>query len=145
MCGPDHLTVRRRLRFARRHQNTTQEVNAMFIDIRALDFDLTDAIRRHVESRVESALGAVTRQVLTVTARLEDVNAGRGGIDKRCRLVAALRRDGLIVAEATHADLYAAVDEAADRLRRSALRFVERKVTRSRKLPRRARPALVGT
>ena len=38
----------------------------MFIDTRAIDFPMTDAILRHVESRVESALGPVARWV-TVT------------------------------------------------------------------------------
>ena len=73
----------------------------MLIDTRAIDFALTDAIQRHVESRVEAALGVVARWVVGVTARLEDINADRGGIDKRCRLVAALRRRGVVVAEAT--------------------------------------------
>ena len=109
----------------------------MFIDTRAIDFPLTDAILRHVESRVESALGPVARWVMTVTARLEDVNAVRGGVDKRCRLVAALRRRGVVVAEATDADLYAAVDEAGSRIRRSALRAVTRRVPRERKDPQR--------
>lgn len=109
----------------------------MFIETRAIDFLLTDAILRHVESRVESALGPVTRWVMTVTARLEDVNASRGGVDKRCRLVAALRRRGIVVAEATDADLYAAVDEASSRIRRSALRAVTRRGPRERKDPQR--------
>ena len=109
----------------------------MPIDTRAIDFALTDAIQRHVESRVEAALGAVARWVVGVTARLEDINADRGGIDKRCRLVAALRRHGVVVAEATHADLYAAVDEAAARIRRSATRAVTRRMPRERKDPQR--------
>ena len=109
----------------------------MFIDTRAIDFPITDAILRHVESRVESALGPVARWVTTVTARLEDVNAVRGGVDKRCRLVVALRRRGVVVAEATDADLYAAVDEAASRMRRSALRAVTRHIPRERKDPQR--------
>jgi ribosome-associated translation inhibitor RaiA len=109
----------------------------VFIDTRAIDFPLTDAILRHVESRVESALGPVARWVMAVTARLEDVNASRGGIDKRCRLVASLRRRGVVVAEATDTDLYAAVDEAAGRIRRSALRALARRVPRERKDPQR--------
>jgi ribosome-associated translation inhibitor RaiA len=79
--------------------------------------------------------------VVGVTARLEDINADRGGIDKRCRLVAALRRRGVVVAEATHADLYAAVDEAAARIRRSATRAVTRRTPRERTDPQRSDPA----
>jgi putative sigma-54 modulation protein len=109
----------------------------MLIDTRAIDFTLTDAIRRHVEARVEAALGPLSRWVIRVTARLEDINADRGGIDKRCRLVVAVRRHGVVVAEATHADLYTAVDEAAARIRRSATRAVMRHVPRGRKGPQR--------
>jgi ribosome-associated translation inhibitor RaiA len=109
----------------------------MFIDTRSLGFPLTDAIRLHVESRVGAALAPVARGVISVTARLADVNAGRGGIDKRCRLVARLRRHGVVVAEATDADLYTAVAEAAARIRRSAVRVLTRHVPRERNDPQR--------
>jgi ribosome-associated translation inhibitor RaiA len=109
-----------------------EEVTAMLIETRAMGFALTDAIQRHVESRVESALGPVSAWVLNVTARVEDVNADRGGIDKRCGLVASLRGRGVAVAGAVNADLYAAVDEAAARLRRSAVRAVKRRTGRER-------------
>jgi ribosome-associated translation inhibitor RaiA len=106
----------------------------MLIETRAIGFPLTDAIRRHVEARVESALGPVAGWVMGVTARVEDVNADRGGIDKRCGLVASLRGGrGAVVAEALNADLYAAVDDAAGRLRRSAVRVVTRPMARERR------------
>ena len=41
------------------------------------------------------------------------------------------------MAEATNADLYVAVDEAAERVRRSALRAVNRHWPRERKNPQR--------
>ena len=116
----------------------------MLIDTRSMGFALTESIRRHVESRVAAALAPAARSVITVTARLEDVNADRGGVDKRCRLVALVRRHGAVVAEATDADLYAAVDEAARRIRRSATRAVKRHVPRERKDPQRP-GALVHT
>jgi len=109
----------------------------MLIDTRSMGFTLTDAIRRHVESRVASALAPVARSVTTVVARLDDVNAHRGGADKRCRLVALVRRHGAVVAEATNADLYAAVDGAAGRIHRAVSRVVKRSVPRERKNPQR--------
>jgi ribosome-associated translation inhibitor RaiA len=109
------------------------EVVHMLIETRAMGFVLTDAIRRHVESRVESALAPVAGWVLNVTARVEDVNADRGGIDKRCGLVACLRGRGVAVVEALNADLYAAIDEAASRLRRASVRSVTRHLARERK------------
>ena len=105
----------------------------MLIDTRTMGFTLTDAILRHVEARVWSALGPFSRWVLKVTVRLEDVNADRGGIDKRCSIVVALRGQQVEVAESTAADLYAAVDEATSRIRRSVVRGTKRHLTRGRK------------
>jgi putative sigma-54 modulation protein len=109
----------------------------MIVDTRAFGFSLTDSLQRHVEARVGSALGPVTRWILTVAARLDDVNANRGGVDKRCRLVVTLRNRATVVTEATDADLYAAVDAAASRLRRAALRVVKRPLARERTDPQR--------
>jgi ribosomal subunit interface protein len=109
----------------------------MFIDARAIGFPLTDAIQRHVESRLESALGPFARSVVKVTARLQDVNASRGGIDKRCSVVVALRRRGVVAVEETHADLYVAVDMVVHRLRRAVKRAVKRRLSRERKDPQR--------
>ena len=109
----------------------------MTIDIRALDFELTRPIRRHVESRVEMALAPVSRWVRGIAARLEDVNAERGGVDKRCRLIVTLRHRGTVVTETTDIDLYAAVDAASSRLRRAVLRAVKRPYARDRRDPQR--------
>ena len=109
----------------------------MLIYTQADNFPLTDAILRHVEARVESALGPFSRWFLKATVRLKDVNADRGGEDKRCRIVVGLRRYGVEVAEATHADLYAAVDAAADRIRRSVRRATKRHLRRERRNPQR--------
>jgi ribosome-associated translation inhibitor RaiA len=105
----------------------------MIIDTRAIGFSLTDAIQRHVEFKVESGLGSSARWILGITARLDDVNANRGGVDKRCRLVINIRGYGVLTVEATHTDLYAAVDEAVVRARRSVMRIVKRHVTLQRK------------
>jgi putative sigma-54 modulation protein len=116
----------------------------VLIDTRAIGFALTDSILRHVESRLDAALRPFAHRVLTVTARLDDVNADRGGADKRCSVVVALRRRGTLVAEATREDLYAAVDEVATRLRRSVKRAVKRRIALERKDPQRP-GALVTT
>jgi ribosome-associated translation inhibitor RaiA len=110
----------------------------MMIVTRALDFSLTPAIRERVESRVRSAMEPVSGRVMIVTARLRDINASRGGVDKRCRLVAGLRKSGVVIAEATDVDLYAAIDRAAGRLRRAVVEATRRQVARDRRIrPRR--------
>lgn len=109
----------------------------MLIDTRAIGFALTDAILSHVEARLGSALGPFSRWVLKATVRLEDINADHGGDDKRCSIVVALRRHGVQIAEATNADLYAAVDESANRIRRSVRRATKRHLGRDRRDPQR--------
>ena len=95
--------------------------------------EMSEAILRHVESRLESALGPFARSVVRITARMQDVNANRGGIDKRCGVVVALRRHGVVTAEVTDQNLYVAVDAVAHRIRRVVKRAVKRHVSRERK------------
>ena len=105
----------------------------MVIDTRGIGFVPTNAILRHVESRATSALRAFSNRVLKATVRLEDVNADHGGVDKRCRLVVALRRRRMEVAEATDADLYRAIDLAFGKLHRAVSRVIQRSSSRERK------------
>ena len=109
----------------------------MLIDTRAIGFTLTDAIVRHVEARLESSLGAFARRIVKVTVRLDDVNGTRGGVDKRCSVVVALRRHGVEIAQAVDADLYRAIDEAARRIRRPVKRAAKSHVGRERRNPQR--------
>lgn len=105
----------------------------MVIDTRALGFALTDSIQAHVESRIKTALGPFKDRLLGVTVRLDDVNAGRGGIDKRCSVVVSIPRHAAVMTEATRANLYTAIDEAVIRVRRSIKRTLKRHVSRERK------------
>ena len=114
-----------------------EATSAMLIDTRAIGFSLTDAIARHAEDRVGSALRPFARRVLKITVRLDDVNGSRGGVDKRCGVVAALRRHGVQVAEAVDADLYRAIDAAAARIRRSVSRAAKSRLARERRDPQR--------
>lgn len=89
----------------------------MRVSICGLSFRLTDALVRHVEDCVEAALGSASGRIHQVTVRLDDTNGLRGGRDKRCRIILWLRHTGVIVAEAIHEDLYAAVEQAAAKAR----------------------------
>jgi ribosome-associated translation inhibitor RaiA len=77
-----------------------------------------------------------------VTARVEDVNADRGGVDKRCQIVAFVNGYGPVVAEVVEPDLYAAIDSAAARLRHSAIRLFRRRIALSRRLSTQRQAAL---
>ncbi len=109
----------------------------MVIEPRAISFGLTEPLRAYVESRVQNALEHHGSGVLRVEVRMADVNGDHGGADKRCNIVAALRRRRVIVAEATCCSLYSAIDAAAAKIGRSVQRVLARHVWHERKGPRR--------
>jgi len=100
----------------------------MQIEIQAVEFDLTDALREHVQRRLHFALSRFEGRVARVIVRLSDLNGPRGGADKNCRL--QIRVHGLpdVIIEDVEADLYVAINRAADR----AARTVERQLRRAR-------------
>jgi ribosome-associated translation inhibitor RaiA len=115
----------------------------MFIDTRAMGFPLTEAIQAHMEMRIEKALGSASPYISRVTARVEDVNAARGGVDKRCQIVVFVNGHEPVVAEVVRTDLYRAIDAAANRIRAGVVRQLRRRLSLSRKLSSRAlQPAL---
>ncbi len=99
----------------------------MQIDIKTHNFPLTDALRSHAERRLRFALTYCDDHIQRVVMRLSDINGPRGGADKRCRLQVVL--DGLpdVVVEDTEADLYVAIDRAADRAGRTLVRKIDRR------------------
>lgn len=104
----------------------------MRLDIRGLNLDLTDAILGHVRDRLRAALDPFAGRVGGVMVRVNDVNGPRGGAaDKRCHLEVNLDGLGTVVVEQSDADLYAAVDRAAARLRQT----IRRQMARNRSLP----------
>jgi putative sigma-54 modulation protein len=104
----------------------------MQIDIQALSFPLTDGLRRHIERRLAFALSARDEQIRRVTVRLTDINGPKGGRDMCCHIQVALNGLPDVVVKDTEADLYTAIDRAADRTARTVTRQVARKLDRER-------------
>ena len=98
----------------------------MQIDVQALGFELTPALRTHTERRLHFALGRSNSQVSRLWVRLSDLNGPRGGEDKRCHVRITLIGAPEVVIEDTEADLYVAIDRAADRAGRTVARRLER-------------------
>ena len=100
----------------------------MRIEIRG-HLKATDAIRGHIDRRLRTAVGRVDHRVRTIRIRLEDINGpGRGGNDKACQIEAVLAspRKNPVVVEEVHADLYAAITRAAERLSLAVRRELDR-------------------
>ena len=100
----------------------------MQINIQSHNFPLTNALRGHVERRLGFALSTRNQHIQKVMVRLSDINGPRGGEDKCCRIMVVLPHLQDVVIEDTKANLYCAIDQAADR----AGRTVGRRVSRQR-------------
>ncbi len=111
----------------------------MQVDIQCRGFELTGSLREHVRKRLACNLPAGETAIQRVTVRLSDINGPRGGEDKRCHI--ALRLKGLphLVIEDTEADLYVAIDRAAERAGRTLARRLARQLR-----PAPGFPALAG-
>jgi len=98
----------------------------MRIEIQARGFDLTAGLREHAERRLHFALSGVSNEVRAVHVCLFDVNGPRGGNDKRCRIQIPMLGSPNLVVEDAEADLYLAIDRAADRTGRTMARRLGR-------------------
>lgn len=89
-------------------------------------FDPGDAIRAHVPDRLQLTLGRFDGEILAADVFLRDLNGPKGGRDKHALVRLRLRRGGLITAESTRSDLYAAIATAARRARRGVKRVLKK-------------------
>ena len=108
----------------------------MHIAIHARNFDLTDALGSYTERRLLFAFTSADNYVRRIVVRLSDINGPKGGDDKRCHIQVVLAGLPDVVVEDIEADLYFAIDRAADR----AARTVMRKISRRQKLSKQVRP-----
>jgi ribosomal subunit interface protein len=103
----------------------------MWVKVHGQGLDVSDALRWHVERRVDFAIARRSGRVERV-----DVQIARDGESFRCRMLADVRGGLTLVVHADASDAYAAVDLAAGRLVTALGRHLDR--TRER----RARPAI---
>ncbi len=98
----------------------------MNVSIRASDFTVTDAIESHTRDRMRQALQTFDHSVIDADVFLRDVNASKGGDDKRVVIHVRLRGRQSVAVEATGGDLYATMTQAARRTRRAVKRTVHK-------------------
>lgn len=90
----------------------------MNLDVQARGFNLTPALQDAVRSELRTL--ALQDGAHWLQVRLFDVNGGRGGIDKRCLVTLHLNGEKrAIVATGLDADMYRAIPEAFEKLRRA--------------------------
>jgi putative sigma-54 modulation protein len=108
----------------------------MQLEIVSPDFPVTDAIRDCVQNKIQKALIHFEDRLGRVHVGLSDVNGPRRGEDKRCRIDCNIQSLCRLSVEDTETDLYAAIDQAAERMGRA----VERQLLKRRSLSRMRHP-----
>ena len=79
-----------------------------------------------VIGRLSKTLARFSHRITSVNVTLTDENGPRGGIDKLCRVSVVMPRLGELAASATHDNPFAAVAQAASRVRRIVLMKLKR-------------------
>lgn len=88
------------------------------------------AARDYAERRFRFSLRRLSHRVKRLRICIEDLNGPRGGVDKRCLIVAQVAPFGNLVIEETDAHIHEAMDRAANRLRRTLRRELKRRQAR---------------
>lgn len=99
----------------------------MQIVIHALDFGLTDALRRHADRRLRSVLTRYDEHIQRVVMRLSACSGPRSRVDKCCHVQVLLAGLPDVVVEDFEPDLYAAISRAAHRAGRTVKRRLARR------------------
>lgn len=113
----------------------------MQLEILGVNIGLGDKLRDHIERQLWSALGRFAARIDRLTIRLIDINGPRGGVDKRCRIAAALIPRGLVIVEGEGDDPFALIGRTAKRTGRSVRRALDRRRRGRTRLARAATPA----
>jgi ribosomal subunit interface protein len=101
------------------------------VEIRERDVEVSQVLRAHVERRLGLALGRFGHRIGRVTVRFSGANGHMGEQATRCQIDVSLRPQNVRAGD-TDADLFAAVDNATDRVSRSVARILELESERSK-------------
>jgi len=104
----------------------------MQIEIQARTFTLTEGLRTYAQKRLRHAFSSAANRIHRIIVRLTDDNGPRGGVDKRCQIRAVVAGARPIVIDQRDADVYAAIDRAAERAGRTTTRRLARATRRRR-------------
>jgi len=107
----------------------------MTLDISTRHVPLDAPTRELIERRLAYALGRFAARVRSVTARFEDLNGPRGGVDIQCRMEAVLGPRGQGRVEGTDGTADAAASRASQRLARRIRTVLEARRGRRRRSP----------
>jgi len=97
----------------------------MKIQIRGRNVDVTEILRARAERRLGFALSRFGERIDRVLLRFSDTAGLSGDVDKRCQIDVGLTPKSVQV-EHIDADMFVALDRAADRASRAVARALDR-------------------
>ncbi len=98
----------------------------MKTEIRCQGFELTDAIRAHVENQLQMNMANFGSRIISVSVSLSDINGPRGGADKKVAIIVHLVSRLTVKVERVRSDLYVAATQASRQARRTVRRTLNR-------------------
>ncbi|MDP3811706.1 HPF/RaiA family ribosome-associated protein [Hydrogenophaga sp. 2FB] len=98
----------------------------MVVDIHGQGFTVTQALGGHVRSQLGFVLSHYGDRIRPVSVRIGDEKGSCGGVDMHCRIQFHLLEASDAVVESVGADMYVAIDRAADRVGRLAVKHLDR-------------------
>lgn len=99
----------------------------MDMTLRHDGFDMSEAIDSHVRDRFSAALDQHASHIRGVGVTLRDENGPRGGVDKSCQVQVDLAsHHEPVIIKKQHDDIYLAVTETADAVKRTIGKLVNK-------------------
>ena len=105
---------------------------------------LDTAAKDYLRRKLGRKLGKFASSIERTSARVEDVNGPRGGVDKRCRIKIVLTGLPSVVVEERHHSLQAALDGALARAERAVRQTTQRRSMKPLKHGKRGRDLRVS-
>ena len=103
---------------------TTQQL--FHFELHSPDFSAPDHLVTAVREKLQHRLRKFGRHVLEVVVHLRDLNGPKGGVGMTCHIEARMPHLEPVNVEETEHDLYAAIDNAVDRIEGAIGRHVDR-------------------
>lgn len=103
----------------------------MKLEMTGQRIEVTEALFAHLERRPQFALDRFCERVPRVSVTVADLNGPRGGVDKRCHIIAHSAPRGTVIVDVIDAEMFFAIDRAVDRLGRAVPRELERRRERA--------------
>ncbi len=96
----------------------------------------SEALRGHIEQRFRSVLARLASSIRRVEVRVDDVNGPRGGPDKECSALVAIKGEQPLNFKVNAGDAYHAVDLLASLVKHSLVRHRKATQSKRRRQPR---------